>query len=355
LSKAILLIGSYTETLSDELTGRGHGILVAEFDPINGTISIKSAHFVRNPSYLTIGAKNSVYAVSELPKGDASTVAFLLNADRSLHFLNARKVQGGYPCHLTYHHELNCILAACYGTGHLILHQVAADGQIQSAQHLIRHTGKSIDLKRQQSAHPHMVLIEGNRIFVPDLGIDQIRCYEVTKNEKKYELVEASRVTVPKGSGPRHVVIHPGKKHLFILNELKATISVIRCGNEDLTYLSSFPILPPESNASNGASAIRIAPDGRFIYASDRVNNGIAIISFDSQKESMERVSFCSTHGRNPRDIQLSPCGNWLLAANMDTDCITVFAVDKASGLLSVQDQFIGIISPSCLCWLSGS
>lgn len=337
-----LLIGSYTEVLSPELQGRGEGILVSQFDPGDGSIEVKARFYTPNPSYLAAGKRRTVYAVCE--RSLASVHAFRVNADFSLKHVNASMIEGGYPCQLAYDEDTGCVFVACYETGHITLHPVSVEGAVLPAQQIIRHCGKSVNEERQQSAHPHMILIDDNRIFIPDLGMDEIVCYTVAD----VALTEKCRIPVPKGSGPRHAVMHPLRKHLFVLNELTATVSLIRCVENEYRLLCTLSISP----RSSGAAAIRIAADGCYIYASDRGNNGIAVIRFDIATELMEQVDFCSTDGKNPRDIQLDQTGNWLLAANMDTDNISVFAVDKRSGLLSLQNQFNNIISPSCLCWL---
>jgi 6-phosphogluconolactonase len=345
MSNTTLLIGTYTEVLSPELQGRGLGISVSQFDPRDGSIEVKATLYSPNPSYLAAGKRSTVYAVCERPLAQGSSVhAFTVSSDLSLKHLNAATVEGGYPCHLAYDREHGYVIVACYETGHISLHPVSSEGALLPAQQIIRHAGKSVNEERQQSAHPHMILMDGNRIFVPDLGMDEVVCYTVTDGS----LTEKSRIPVPKGSGPRHAVMHPLGKYLFVLNELTATISLIRCAENECTLLYNASISPH----SNGAAAIRIAADGRYLYASDRGNTGIAVIRFDVATESMEQVAFCPTEGKNPRDMLLDQTGNWLLAANMDTDSISVFAVDKQSGLLSLQSQFNNIISPSCLCWL---
>jgi 6-phosphogluconolactonase len=353
LSKDTLLIGTYTEVLSPELQGRGQGILVSQFDPRNGSIKVKATLFSPNPSYLAAGKRRTVYAVCERSLAQGPSVhAFSVNRDLTLKNLDSGKLDGGYPCHLAYHQGLGCVLVACYETGHVSLHPVAADGGVLPAQEIILHSGKSVNGERQQSAHPHMILIDGNRIFVPDLGMDEVVCYTVTRVEGKLKLTEKIRIPVPKGSGPRHAVMHPRGTHLFVLNELTATISVIHCVENGFTLQRTLSILPTGLPHASGAAAIRIAPDGRYIYASDRGYNGIAVIRFDVTTGSMEQLAFYSTGGKNPRDIQLSKTGDWLLTANMDTDSISMFAVDKRSGLLSLQNQLQNIVSPSCLCWL---
>lgn len=337
-----LLIGSYTELLSPELQGRGEGILVSQFDPRDGSIEVKACLYTPNPSYLAAGEHRIVYAVCE--RSAASVHAFYVNANFSLKHLSTRTIEGGYPCHLAYDRDAGCVIAACYETGHITLHPVSAEGAVLPAQQVIRHYGNSVNEERQESAHPHMILTDGNRVFVPDLGMDEIVCYTITD----LTLTETGRVPFPKGSGPRHAVMHPGGKYLFVLNELTSTVSLIRCVDNEYALLCTTALSP----RSSGAAAIRISADGRYIYASDRGNNGIAVIRFDAATESMEQIAFFSTDGKNPRDIQIDQTGNWLLAANMDTDNISVFAVDKRSGLLSLQNQFDNIISPSCLCWL---
>lgn len=101
-----------------------------------------------------------------------------------------------------------------------------------------------------------------------------------------------------------------------------------------------------------GAAAIRISTDGKFIYISERGDNSIAVLRFDSAGETIEIIGRQKTMGKTPRDINLDPTGNWLLAANQDSDSVAIFKVHKGTGTITPEYLFENIKSPVCLEWL---
>ena len=58
---------------------------------------------------------------------------------------------------------------------------------------------------------------------------------------------------------------------------------------------------------------------------------------------------FQSTEGKTPRNFIIDPTGNYLLAANQDTDNIVIFKRNKATGLLKETGDQIKVSRPVCL------
>src|SRR3546814_2718483 len=92
---------------------------------------------------------------------------------------------------------------------------------------------------------------------------------------------------------------------------------------------------PPGFEGENGAAEIRISPDGRFLYASNRGEaNRLTIYSIDSHSGKLTLVDHQSTLGETPRNFIISPNGRFLLAANQDRHSIVIFSRDTETGLL---------------------
>jgi 6-phosphogluconolactonase len=159
-------------------------------------------------------------------------------------------------------------------------------------------------------------------------------------------------VALPPGSGPRHIAVHPETKFAYVLNELTATVTAMRYYKGDLELLYTCPTLPKEFNATPAAAAIRVSADGKFIYISERGDDCIAVLRIDSDNEMPEIIERRKTMGKTPRDIIPDPTGNWLLAANQDSDSIAIFRVDKNTGMIKPEHLIENIKSPVCLEWL---
>ena len=88
--------------------------------------------------------------------------------------------------------------------------------------------------------------------------------------------------------------------------------------------------------------------DGKFLYASNRGHNSIAIFSVD-EKGKLTPIGHESVRGEWPRNFTLSPDDKFLLVANQRTDNIVVFEKDSATGLLTFTGNEIIISKPICL------
>ena len=97
---------------------------------------------------------------------------------------------------------------------------------------------------------------------------------------------------------------------------------------------------------ARGSADIHVSPDGRFLYASNRLEaDGIAIFAIDPDEVR-------SPGGISPLEvipISQSPNGKYLLVASRDENRIQVFSVDEVSGLLNDTKQDILLSKPVCL------
>jgi 6-phosphogluconolactonase len=352
----ILYAGSYTEIIAGDFGGHGDGIYCFDFDPVNGSLRLRHTQPSVNPSYLCIPSTKYLYTHTEVTLAKNPRVqAFKIDQqDFSLELMNEQEIPGGFPCHINFSKRNNCILVACYETGNTIIYPVAKDGKLLPKAKVLQQEGSSVNRLRQERAHAHAVMVDEkfNNVIVTDLGIDEIMVYHIDTNNREFKEKLIKVVTLPPGSGPRHIAIHAETNFAYVLNELTATVTVMRYGDGNLELLNTYPTLPKEFKAIPGAAAIRVSANGKFIYISERGDDSIAVLRFDSDSETMEIIGRQKTMGKTPRDINLDPSGNWLLAANQDSDSIAIFKVDKNTGIISPEHLVENIKSPVCLEWL---
>ncbi len=98
---------------------------------------------------------------------------------------------------------------------------------------------------------------------------------------------------------------------------------------------------------------MQFSPDGRFVYGSNRGHDSIAVAAFDATSRELEIVEIVPTGGQEPRNFTLDPSGDWLLAANQNSDTITVFRRDAESGRLTATGVSIESPSPVMLLFAS--
>lgn len=344
-----LLAGTYT---SDE---GSRGIYVYRFDTASGSADSVSMVVVDNPSYLTLSLDEKfVYAVSENDKITSSVHAFSFDhRDGTLELLNSRPVNSSAPCYITIDNKGSNVHTANYGGGSITSFQVNKDGTLTSAVSEILFKGSGPDSVRQKGAHLHSVRYspEGKYLFATDLGSDKL--YRITVNDTPFEgqpgLLEGStkEFITPPGMGPRHFDFHPdGGRYLYLLGELSGEVIVYDYNYGELTQKQ---VVAADTTGARGSADIHVSPDGRFLYASNRLrNDGIAIFSIDTDKGTLTKVGYQLT-GRHPRNFVITPNGKFLLVASRDDNKIQVFEIDFETGLLTDTRQDIGINKPVCL------
>jgi 6-phosphogluconolactonase len=187
------------------------------------------------------------------------------------------------------------------------------------------------------------------------------------ENKNEFTAVEEQIISLPAGSGPRHICFDENYAYGFIINELNGSVTIIKYNAEKKEYdiKGNFDVsgqlsgsLKESVNTSTsidtdlGAAAIRVSADGRFVYTSMRSDNTIRLFAFDRISESLNYIASYPTGGRTPRDFNIDPTGKWLLVAHQDSDTIAIFNVNSYNGTLSLFNTVENMKSPVCLSWL---
>ncbi|MDR1879483.1 MAG: lactonase family protein [Tannerellaceae bacterium] len=339
-----LLIGTYTLQLSE-------GVYVYSFDPVTGESAYAGMAPVENPSYLAASlARTFIYTVTE---NDGASYANALSFDGgsgALRLLNSEETKGDAPCHLAVDRYNSHVVTANYGGGSISVFPLQADGRLKPVAQVIAFEGKGADPERQGSPHLHCVQFSpcGRYLFAADLGRDYLYRFE-TDYSGSGDFIDERSLTAYKmeeGSGPRHFAFHPSGNYLYLINELSGTVTAFTCGGGQL---APFQTVVADTLHAKGSAAIGMTPDGRFLYASNRLQgDGIAIFAIAPSNGMLTKVGYQPT-GRHPRHFTISPDGKFLLSASRDQHVVEVFEIDRHTGLLRNIHKDIHIDMPVCL------
>ena len=375
----ILYVGTYTEIVAGDFGGHGKGISCYEFDAVNGELNLLNNQFQVNPSYLSIASimhsnnelenKSSKYlfAVSEVLASKKPVLhTYTINDNYSLSLIDTKTIEGGCPCHIHYFQNKegqSYTATACYETGNLVIHNMNVEATADLNLHEpinIYHKGSSQHPSRQTQAHAHCACFDivSNKLFVCDLGLDQVKVYSLQKNNDSFNAIEQQIITLPAGSGPRHICFDDNYAYGFIINELTGSVTIIKHSAEKKeyeingTFDTRVPLSESSINTDLGGAAIRVSACGKFIYTSMRSDNTIRLFVFDPITESLSFIASYPTEGLTPRDFTIDATGKWLLVAHQDSDTISIFNVNSYNGTLSFHKTVNNIESPVCLAWL---
>lgn len=345
-----LFIGTYTHDGSK-------GIYALQLDATTGQLSPPTlAAEASSPSYVALSPdRRALYAVSE---SDATAAAYAIDADRThLTPLSGSQPAGGKaPCHLAVDRTGRVLLTANYHTGVVASLPIAPDGTLKPPASVIQHAGSSVNPDRQSSPHVHSVTLSPDNRFVLvcDLGLDRIFTYQLDVAAGRLAPAQPAFTATPPGSGPRHLAFTPSGHHVFALTEMGGTLIAYRYDPDRgaLTELDTQSTLAPDFRGENTSAAVRVHPNGRFVYASNRGPDDIAVFAFDEVSGRLSLRQLAPSGGKGPRDFAFSPDGEWLVAAHQSSNSLAVFRVDRDTGRLSPTPHTAAIPTPVCVLFL---
>lgn len=353
--KLRVYIGTYTG-------GDSQGIYVCVLDLESGELSQpKLAAETTNPSFLAIHpSRRFLYAVGEIAdfRGQKSggVSAFAIDKQTGqLELLNQQSSQGAGPCHLVVDATGKNVLVANYGGGSVACLPITEDGSLSKATAFVQHHGSSVNPQRQQGPHAHSInAAPGNRFaMAADLGLDKVLVYRFDAERGTLEPNDPPSVSVKPGGGPRHFAFHPSGKFAYTNNEITLTVTAFRYDAADgvLTELQTISTLPQgtEQDSGNSTAEVRVHPNGRFLYVSNRGHNSIAIFTIDPSTGKLTPAGHEPTRGEIPRNFNLDPTGRFLLVANQNTHNVVVFRVHPRTGKLEATGSQIDVPSPCCV------
>lgn len=345
-----LLIGTYTE-------GSSTGIYVYDFDAETAdTKYVSDIKDVSNPSYLTVSADEQfVYSVNEDEDGAASAFSF----DKKtgvLEKLNTEKTGGAHPCYINVDKERRFAVTANYNGGSLSVFPIAKDGNLNPvSQYLDMNYSERSTIEPVSHIHTALFSPDNQYLFVTDLGKDKIYWFYFEDDNGNVVVVQDANKTteLERGSGPRHLAFHPNGKFLYSINELAGTVTAFDYKENGLSAIQYIASDITPSIGDKGSADIHLSPDGRFLYASNRLKaDGIAIFSVNQKDGMLTKVGYQET-GIHPRNFILTPDGRFLLVANRNSNNIQIFSIDKETGLLKDTGKTVEIDMPVCLKWIS--
>lgn len=337
-----MVVGTYTQTDS-------YGLYSFKFDEMNGSYQLLDSIQTENPSYVIPSANGEqLYAVGELSNDSAFVAAFDFDKQSGkFTFLNQQFTHGEDPCYVLA--DSNFVVTANYTGGSISVFPLAAGGKLQAASQVVRFNGSGPNTERQAKAHLHCVYFSPDHrfLFANDLGSDAIHRFKVSKTRPYLERAEDIKLTP--GAGPRHGVFSNDGKFLYIIDELDGNVNVFSYADNNLTPIQT---IEADSLHAQGSADIRLSPNGKFLYASNRLQgDGIAVYARNIQTGHLKAIGYQPTD-RHPRNFNITPNGNFLLVASRDDNNIEVFRIDQENGLLKKTNIKIPLSMPVCITWI---
>lgn len=352
LASLLIFVGTYTPN-----NGSSQGIYAVPFDPATGVLGQPTlAAETPNPTFLAWHPTQPVlYALNEsgqigaTPGGAA--LAFTYDpATGSLNRLQVERTGGGGCAHLGVDPAGRALVMVSYAGGQIASLPLDPAGRPQPVVTKLSQAGSPGPIaRRQDKSHPHSVTFSPDARFayVCDLGLDRIFRYRI--DPATAGLALAGETAAKPGAGPRHSKFSADGKFFYVINELNSTVAVYAVADDgDLTERQSVSTLPSDYKDRNTTAEIRLSPDGRFVYGSNRGHDSLAVFARDAANGTLTPVEIVPCGGKHPRNFNLSPDGRWLVCANRDSNNLAVFRIDPVTGRLSATGQTVTV--PLAVC-----
>ncbi len=352
-----VFIGTYTPKGDSS-----RGIYTASLDATTATLGEpRLAAETENPTFVVLHPNGrAVYAlgqcVNEAGKTGGAVTAFALDRPTgALAALNMQPTGGGGTSHLGIDATGRLLVTISYSGGDIATFPLGTDGRIGARTGQIKPTGPlGPVMARQDKPHPHSVTFspDNRHAYVCDLAQDKILSFRV--DAAAATLAPNGEVAGRAGAGPRHDKFSSSGR-FYVINELDSTIATYACdpATGGLTPTQIVSTLPDSFSGTNICAEIRVHPNGRFVYGSNRGHDSLAVFARDPKAGTLTLVEILPCDGRHPRNFALSPGGKVLVCANRDTNNLTVFRVDGASGRLTATGQSVPSFQPVCVMFAS--
>lgn len=320
-----MLVGTYTG-------GGSEGIYVYGYDSESGRAELVDSVRMSNPSYLMVDG-DSVFAVSE--SGAESEVRSFRFDGSAGRLTDGRLIgrTGADPCNVASNGTL--VVTANYSGGDVSV--FGKDGLRQT-----------LGLEERSRSHLHCVKFspDGKYLFAADLGRDAILRWRLrggAVDESSLRVFE-----LPEGSGPRHFVFDRGGRNVYLINEVGGTVMRLSYRGGELTLRQT--ILADDAGG-HGSADIVLTPDGRYLYASNRLKgDGVAIFAVAADG-SLSRAGYQTT-GIHPRNLNISPDGRFLTVAARDSGTIQFYRIAPDTGLLTPHNEPLRLDKPVCVTFV---
>ena len=335
--KEHVLIGGYTKQAS-------RGIYQLSFDSQQGQLSsARLAVNLEGPTYFTISNANILYSVAKT-KTQGGVAAFDL--EHNFQLLGQVLQPGPAPAYIEVSDKKQLVFTANFHSGIVNIYRIQADSTLTLTDQ-IQLSGHSV-LPEQEAAHPHIAhLTPDDKLVICDYGTDSILTYDLNSNGKAQ--LHAT-FKVPAGSAPRHIVFNGQHPDIaYCICELSSTVLVLQYHEGYFSLANTYTLLPAGFEEPNTAAAIRLSPDQKYLYTSNRGHNSLVSFKISANGLDLEQLQTIKTQGDFPRDFQFDLTGNYVLVPHQKSNDVTVLKYNALTGYLTFLNNDVQVPEGTCI------
>ncbi|MCE4957446.1 lactonase family protein [Macrococcoides caseolyticum] len=323
-------IGSYTKQ-------DGKGIYSFTLDTDKKTIKdVETAYEVPASTYV-MQHGDKLYGIKKVDN-KAGIQSYQIKSDGRLEVINDNLSSTDSACHIWVTRDGKYLLEAVYGPGLVRLYRLDEQtGEVLELIDVAEQEGTGPNQDRQDHAHTHYVqeTPDGKYAVAVDLGTDEV----ITFTFGTTGLKRVHTLKVEPGMGPRHLVFNDNGKYAYLFTELSNDVVVLKYDDGVFTMLSKLSSIPNDFTENTQGAAIRLSHDGKYLYASNRGHQSIAVFKVLGEGEAIERVEIVSCGGDWPRDFNIDPSDRFLVCAHEVDGVLSLFERNVETGKLTLLEN----------------
>lgn len=330
-----------------------NGFFIFDLDREKGIFKLVSEYDAGpDPSYFCISRKYSIiYAANEVSRfngaqgGGVTALKYDVRTGTTEKIAELTVPDGG-PAYIAISPSDDYLFLANYSGGSVAVVRLDDKGLPVTVTDVIKYKGEG-----KKVSHAHMIDLDpsGKRVYVTDLGLDRVAGYSFDYASGKLKQLPDGITVLPEGAGPRHFVFCADGSRMYVINELNSTIAFFNVSKEGaLQHVQTVPTLKDSFKGKSYCADIHLGKNEKFLYGSNRGDNTIVTYRVGNDGK-LTLAGHTSCGGDWPRNFVIDPSGRYLLVGNQYSGNISLFRIDKKTGLPVVPSKDYRISSPSCL------
>lgn len=346
---------AYVSSYTNNAKSKGYGIHIYDMDVDAGRVTERSAVKINNSSYVILSTDEK-YLYSICDEGIAS---YSILPDGELSLLGVADINGMRGCHISTTKDNTYMFVSGYHDGKITVLHINEDGSVGAISDEIFHSGLGSVAERNFRPHISCAILTPDEeiLCVCDPGIDQIKLYEFNHNNGKIKLYDIIRSQLE--SAPRQILFSQDGKFAYVLCELKNFINVYSYDKEAesgrFELIQNIFTVRKDHKSNSSAANIIMANDGNNLICSNAGDNTVTIYDVDKTSGMLSSISSLPVSGDYPKYIAMFPDNKHLLSINNQGNSITDFTIHFDRGLIVMNGPEIKISKPNNIVILNVS
>lgn len=309
---------------------------------------------VNDPNYLTFHPNGCyLYTADSDFENVGNVSAFRVDPETGkLTMLTTKSSAGKQPCFVTVDKTGKNLLVANFG-GTVAVLPIDTTGHLLDPTSIVHLRGLGPDQTRPPLAHSITVSPDNRFAIVTAMGLDEVLVYRFDAKKGVLMPNDPPFLKLSSGASPRHFCFHPNGIFSYVNGESGSAIAAMRWDGQrgSFTLLQTVSSLPEDFHGDNIGAEVLVHPNGRFLYASNRGHDSIAVFTIDPAKGTLTPVQYAPAKGKRPSNFQIDPTGNYLFVADRDSSNLVQFHIDQQTGRLDPTSSF-GVPTPTGIKFL---